>query len=340
MGLLRGIGSAPGIAIGLFAGVWIDRVHRRRLLIALDLVAAATDGFNGDEIRSLFDTQGTSLVENLGTHGDLIGREVAAISETTLRNLEERSTTLLSSLQERTMELTASYVQSTEAMRSAIDEGTQQTVETLTGTYLPLLLRAAGDISADFARDQSVPVSHVERPASSAWPYVYVTVAEVVVPPAPASKYDTAAVPFGSRSGPGVGPRRWMERHDVRVAAHRHAAIAENRQNGRHGPRRDRCHHRPPRVAGEIPGQRGEQREPDHRGAEAAQQRARIDGMRLAVDRPQLLTGDQTRRHRRAPGPVPLRHAPTRAGRGRIPAQGCGPRGKLSSPAILELWLA
>ncbi len=41
-------------------------------------------------------------------------------------------------------------------------------LETLTGTYLPLLLAAAGEISADFARYQSVPVSHVERPASSA----------------------------------------------------------------------------------------------------------------------------------------------------------------------------
>jgi DNA anti-recombination protein RmuC len=85
------------------------------------------------EIRSIFDTQGASLVESLGNRGDIIGREVAAISDTTLRDLEERSGTLLSSLQERTMELTASYMQSTEAMRSAIDEGTQQTVETLTG---------------------------------------------------------------------------------------------------------------------------------------------------------------------------------------------------------------
>jgi DNA anti-recombination protein RmuC len=85
------------------------------------------------EIRSIFDSQGASLVESLGDRGEVIGREVAAISDTTLRNLEERSTTLLSSLQERTTELTASYMQSTEAMRSAIDEGTQQTVETLTG---------------------------------------------------------------------------------------------------------------------------------------------------------------------------------------------------------------
>jgi IclR family pca regulon transcriptional regulator len=44
----------------------------------------------------------------------------------------------------------------------------ETSVDTLTGTYLPLLLRAAGDISADFARYQSVPVSHVTRPASSA----------------------------------------------------------------------------------------------------------------------------------------------------------------------------
>ncbi len=56
----------------------------------------------------------------------------------------------------------------------------ETSVETLTGSYLPLLLRAAGDISADFARYQSVPVANVEgaesaesaenleRPASSA----------------------------------------------------------------------------------------------------------------------------------------------------------------------------
>jgi MFS family permease len=41
MGLFRGLGSLPGIAIGLFAGVWIDRVSRRRLLLTLDLIAAA-----------------------------------------------------------------------------------------------------------------------------------------------------------------------------------------------------------------------------------------------------------------------------------------------------------
>jgi IclR family pca regulon transcriptional regulator len=44
----------------------------------------------------------------------------------------------------------------------------ETSLETLTGTYLPLLLRTAGDISADFARYQSVPVSNVPRPASSA----------------------------------------------------------------------------------------------------------------------------------------------------------------------------
>ena len=44
----------------------------------------------------------------------------------------------------------------------------ETSLETLTGTYLPLLLTAAGDISADFARYQSVSVSLVERAASSA----------------------------------------------------------------------------------------------------------------------------------------------------------------------------
>jgi MFS family permease len=41
MGLLRAIGAAPGILLGLFAGVWVDRVSRRRLLIATELLAAA-----------------------------------------------------------------------------------------------------------------------------------------------------------------------------------------------------------------------------------------------------------------------------------------------------------
>jgi IclR family pca regulon transcriptional regulator len=44
----------------------------------------------------------------------------------------------------------------------------ETSVATLTGTYLPLLLGAAGDVSADFARHRSVPVAHVERPASTA----------------------------------------------------------------------------------------------------------------------------------------------------------------------------
>ena len=41
MGVLRAVGSAPGIFLGLLAGVWVDRVSRQRLLIATDLIAAA-----------------------------------------------------------------------------------------------------------------------------------------------------------------------------------------------------------------------------------------------------------------------------------------------------------
>jgi MFS family permease len=40
IGFLRGFGSVPAIAIGLFAGVWVDRVSRRRLLITMDIIAA------------------------------------------------------------------------------------------------------------------------------------------------------------------------------------------------------------------------------------------------------------------------------------------------------------
>ena len=35
----------------------------------------------------------------------------------------------------------------------------ETSVATLTGDHLPLLLQAAGDVSADFARYQSVPVT-------------------------------------------------------------------------------------------------------------------------------------------------------------------------------------
>ena len=41
MGLLRAVGAAPGILIGLFAGVWVDRVSRKGLLISTGLIAAA-----------------------------------------------------------------------------------------------------------------------------------------------------------------------------------------------------------------------------------------------------------------------------------------------------------
>src|SRR5919108_4800870 len=40
MGLMRSLGVLPTIAVGLFAGVWIDRFVRRRLLVTLDLIAA------------------------------------------------------------------------------------------------------------------------------------------------------------------------------------------------------------------------------------------------------------------------------------------------------------
>jgi IclR family transcriptional regulator, pca regulon regulatory protein len=44
----------------------------------------------------------------------------------------------------------------------------ETSVETLTGAYLPLLLQAAGDVSADFARHEAAPVAHVHLPASTA----------------------------------------------------------------------------------------------------------------------------------------------------------------------------
>ena len=37
---MRVLGEAPAIVIGLFVGVWVDRLRRRRLLVTLDLVAA------------------------------------------------------------------------------------------------------------------------------------------------------------------------------------------------------------------------------------------------------------------------------------------------------------
>lgn len=41
MGVLRAVGAAPGILVGLFAGVWVDRVSRKRLLISTELIAVA-----------------------------------------------------------------------------------------------------------------------------------------------------------------------------------------------------------------------------------------------------------------------------------------------------------
>jgi MFS family permease len=41
MALMRTLDMAPGIVLGLFLGVWIDRVRRRPLLVVLDLCAAA-----------------------------------------------------------------------------------------------------------------------------------------------------------------------------------------------------------------------------------------------------------------------------------------------------------
>jgi MFS family permease len=40
MGVLRAVAAAPGIFLGLFAGVWVDRVSRQQLLIATALIAA------------------------------------------------------------------------------------------------------------------------------------------------------------------------------------------------------------------------------------------------------------------------------------------------------------
>ena len=37
MGLLSALGSAPVVLVGLFAGVWADRLRRRPILIAADL---------------------------------------------------------------------------------------------------------------------------------------------------------------------------------------------------------------------------------------------------------------------------------------------------------------
>ena len=40
MGLIRALGNVPNVAIGLLAGVWVDRVSRRKLLIWINAAAA------------------------------------------------------------------------------------------------------------------------------------------------------------------------------------------------------------------------------------------------------------------------------------------------------------
>ena len=82
---------------------------------------------------------------SLGERGEAIGRDVAAISDITLRTLESAATrdrhlqdrsfpALRVSRSATLARLTSSYMQSTEAMRVAIDEGTARAVETLIGT--------------------------------------------------------------------------------------------------------------------------------------------------------------------------------------------------------------
>ena len=41
MGLLSAAGAAPVLVVGLFAGVWVDRLRRRPVMIAADLARAA-----------------------------------------------------------------------------------------------------------------------------------------------------------------------------------------------------------------------------------------------------------------------------------------------------------
>jgi MFS family permease len=41
MGLLAAAGAAPVLVIGLFAGVWVDRLRRRPVMIAADVARAA-----------------------------------------------------------------------------------------------------------------------------------------------------------------------------------------------------------------------------------------------------------------------------------------------------------
>jgi len=42
MGLIRALGEVPAVALGLFVGLWVDRFSRRRLLVVLNILAAAT----------------------------------------------------------------------------------------------------------------------------------------------------------------------------------------------------------------------------------------------------------------------------------------------------------
>ncbi|HYY07298.1 MAG TPA: MFS transporter [Actinomycetota bacterium] len=41
MGLIRILGEAPALVVGLMVGVWVDRLAKRRLLVTLDLLAGA-----------------------------------------------------------------------------------------------------------------------------------------------------------------------------------------------------------------------------------------------------------------------------------------------------------
>ncbi|MGH2583647.1 MAG: MFS transporter, partial [Dehalococcoidia bacterium] len=45
MGMLGAAASAPNLLLGLFAGVWVDRLHRRPLMMLSQLGQAVTLGF-------------------------------------------------------------------------------------------------------------------------------------------------------------------------------------------------------------------------------------------------------------------------------------------------------
>ncbi|MGY6568614.1 MAG: hypothetical protein ACXIVE_06415, partial [Salinarimonas sp.] len=91
-------------------------------------------GSKVDQLESLIDVRGAGLVQALGDRSQHLARDIAQAGDNVVRSLELQGGRLLDTLQERSTELQETYSRSSEALRSAIDEGSQQAIDALVST--------------------------------------------------------------------------------------------------------------------------------------------------------------------------------------------------------------